>query len=110
MPAMLQALLALAILGADSPKTFITAASGVRPRATAAANGAEVARLPICTVLKELEPPGAKVTVAGQDGVWEQLAALCGRPPGPRASWASTSIVSSLASPKANIRCCRLST
>jgi hypothetical protein len=70
---MLNVLVVLAVLAADSPKTFITAASGVRLRATAVANGAEVTRLPICAVVRELEPPGAKVNVGGQEGVWEHL-------------------------------------
>ncbi len=76
---MLNVLVVLAVVAADSPKTFITAASGVRLRATAAANGAEVARLPICAVLRELEPPGAKVNVGGQEGVWEHLATSDGK-------------------------------
>lgn len=75
---MLNVVLLLALVSADS-KTFITAASGVRLRATAAADGAEVTRLPICTVLKELEAPGTKVTVAGQEGVWEKLEAPDGK-------------------------------
>ncbi len=79
MPRMLDVLVVFAVLAADPHKSFITAASGVRLRATAAANGAEVARLPICTVLKELEPPGAKVNVGGQEGVWEHLEAPDGK-------------------------------
>ncbi len=70
---MLNVLVVLAVLAADSSKSFITAASGIRLRAIAAANGPEVARLPICAVVKELEPPGPKVNVGGQDGVWEHL-------------------------------------
>ncbi|HSI04999.1 MAG TPA: hypothetical protein VLC93_10995 [Myxococcota bacterium] len=76
---MLNVLVVLAVVVTDSPKTFITAASGMRLRATAAANAAEVTRLPICTVLKELEAPGAKVNVGGQDGVWEHLESSDGK-------------------------------
>lgn len=76
---MLHAVLLLAVLSADSSKMFITAASGVRLRATAAADGAEVTRLPICTVLKEIEAAGVKVSVAGQEGVWEHLEAPDGK-------------------------------
>jgi hypothetical protein len=76
---MLNALVLLALLATDAPKTFITAGSGNRLRATAAADGAEVTRLPICTVLTELEPPHAKVTVGKQEGVWERLATSDGK-------------------------------
>lgn len=72
---MIATLLAV-VLGATQ---FISAQSGVRLRETAAADGKEIALLPIGEVLTQVAPPGASVNVGGKDGTWENVSTADGK-------------------------------
>lgn len=68
----------LTICALSAPQ-FITAQSGVRLRASAGADGAEVAKLPIGQTLTQIDAPGAPVTIDGKQGTWEHVATADGK-------------------------------
>ena len=55
---------------AQTNQQWITNASGVRARATAATTGEEVARLPIGTVLRQLDNEQREATIGGKKDFW----------------------------------------
>jgi hypothetical protein len=68
---------------AQSNAQWITNASGVRARSTPATTGEEVARLPIGTVLKQLDNDNREDTVNGKKSFWYRVAL-----PGGKEGWA----------------------
>lgn len=55
---------------AQTDVQWITVASGVRARAAAAANGEELARLPIGTLLRQLDNDQRAATIGGKQDFW----------------------------------------
>jgi hypothetical protein len=59
---------------AQTDVQWITTASGVRARATAAANGEELVRLPIGTLLRQFDNDQRAATIGGKQDFWYHVA------------------------------------
>jgi Bacterial SH3 domain len=66
-------------LFAQPNSQWITNASGVRARSTPATTGEEVARLPLGTVLRQLDNDSREDTVSGKKGFWYHVALAGGK-------------------------------